>query len=133
MVEKTDQGQRQTTESLKIEVKILKRGMIDAPRLEWWLEDMDSEITPVLELLDERMKDIGINAGTGDVGVGAGITDIAVLEEKWEGQPNEVVTQIDRMDVFAGGSWFCLRMECVEFSEKHILVGQFQWFIDIVN
>ena len=24
-------------------------------------------------------------------------------------------------------------MECVDFAEKHILLGQFQWFIDIVS
>ena len=37
------------------------------------------------------------------------------------------------MDVFSGGRWLWSRMECVEFAENHIPVGQFQWFLDIVS
>ena len=37
------------------------------------------------------------------------------------------------MNVFSGGGWFWFYIECVEFTEKHIPVGQFQWFIDIVS
>ena len=37
------------------------------------------------------------------------------------------------MAVFAGGLWFRSRMECVDFAENHIPVGQFQWFLDIVS
>ena len=37
------------------------------------------------------------------------------------------------MDVFAGVRWFRSRIECVYFAEKHIPVGYFQWFLDIVS
>ena len=48
LVKKIDQGQRQPIETLKNEVEILKRGMIEAPHLDQWLEDMDAELTTVL-------------------------------------------------------------------------------------
>ena len=35
--------------------------------------------------------------------------------------------------MFAEGKWFRSQMECVEFAENHIPVGQFQWFLDIVS
>ena len=35
-----------------------------------------------------------------------------------EGQLNEVAASIDGMDLFTGGRWFQLRMECVEFLKK---------------
>ena len=94
---------------------------------------MYSEINPVLELLDKRMKHIETNVDTGGGGVGVGITDLAAFEENWEGQLNEFAARIDGMAVFAVEKWFRSRMECVYFSEKHTLVGQFQWFIDIVS
>ena len=50
--------------------------MIDAPSLERWSEDTDSVITLVLEILDEQMKHLEINASTVGEGVVAGITDI---------------------------------------------------------
>ena len=59
--------------------------------------------------------------------------EIAAFKDKWEGKLNEVADQIDGMYMFAGGRWFRLRMECVEFAEKHIPVGQFHWFIYIVS
>ena len=37
------------------------------------------------------------------------------------------------MDVFVGRRWFRSRMEGVDFSENHIPVGKFQWFLDIVS
>ena len=37
------------------------------------------------------------------------------------------------MSVFAGGRWSRLRMDCVEFAEKHIPAGQFHWFLYIVS
>ena len=52
LVKKIDQGQRQPIETLKNEVDILKRVMIDAPCLDHWSEEMDSELTQVLELLE---------------------------------------------------------------------------------
>ena len=70
------QGQRRPIEYLRSEVKIQKRGMIDAPSLERWSEDTDSVITLVLEILDEQMKHLEINASTVGEGVVAGITDI---------------------------------------------------------
>ena len=48
LVKNLDQGQRRLIESLKSEVKILKRGIIYSPHLEQWSEDMDLEITLVL-------------------------------------------------------------------------------------
>ena len=76
LIKKIDQGQRSTIESLKSEVKILKRGVIDAPHLERWSEYTDSAITLVLELLDEWMNHLEINANAGGGGVGIGITYI---------------------------------------------------------
>ena len=70
LVKKIDQGQRRPIETLKNEVDILKRVMIDAPYLEQWSEDMDSEQTPVLKLLGERMKHLDINTGIGGGVVG---------------------------------------------------------------
>ena len=64
------QGQGLLTETLNNEAESLKIGMIDAARLEKWLEDMDSALTPVLELLGERMKNMDSNADTGGGGVG---------------------------------------------------------------
>ena len=84
MVTNMDQGQRLPTGSVKSEVKILNIGMIDALCLEMWSEDMDSEITLVLELLDEQMNHIEINASIGGVGVGVWITDMEEFEDKWK-------------------------------------------------
>ena len=50
-----------------------------------------------------------------------------------EGQIIEVVACIDVVAVFTGGRWFWYQMEYVEFAEKHILEGQFQWFIYIIS
>ena len=133
LVRNMDQGQRRPIKSLKSEGKIFKRGMIGAPYLERWLEDMDSAMTSVLELLDEQMKHLDINAITGCGGVGVGITDMEALEDKCKLKLHKIAARIDRMAVFVGGSWFRLWIECVEFSEKYIPVGQFCWFIDIVS
>ena len=78
---------------------------------------MDPEITLVSELLDERRKHININASTGGGGVGVRITDLEAFKDKWKGQHNEFSSQIDGMDVFAGGGWFRSQMECVDFEE----------------
>ena len=94
---------------------------------------MESAINPVLELFDENMKHLEINARTGGGGVDEGITYLEASEDKWQEQLNEVADRIDGMAVFAGGRWFRLRIECVDFLENHIPVGQFQWFIDIVS
>ena len=56
LVKKIDQVHIWLFESFKNEVESLKRGMIYAPRLEQWSEDMNSLITPVLEILGGRMK-----------------------------------------------------------------------------
>ena len=71
MITKIDQGQRCPIKTLKNEVEILKRVIIDAPYLEQWSEDMDSALMPVLEMLVERMKNLDIHAGTvgGVVGI----------------------------------------------------------------
>ena len=79
------------------------------------------------------MKHLEVNAGTGGGGLGIGMSEISALEDKWEGKLNEVAAMIDGMAVFSGGKWFRSRMECVEFAEKHIPVGQFQWFLDIFS
>ena len=42
LVKKIYQGQIQLVKFLKSEVEILKKGMVDAPRLKHWSEDMDS-------------------------------------------------------------------------------------------
>ena len=65
LVKNMDQGHRWPIEYLKSEVKIMKIGMIDTPCLERWSEYMDSAITLVLQLLDEQMKHLEINSGTG--------------------------------------------------------------------
>ena len=44
----------------------MKIVIINAPILEQWSEYMDSVITPVIQLLGERMKHLEINAGTGE-------------------------------------------------------------------
>ena len=64
LVKKIDQRNRRPIESLKIEFKSLNRGMIEALHLKHWSEDIDSVITPVLELLGDRLKHIEINAVT---------------------------------------------------------------------
>ena len=64
LVNKMDQVQRQPIKSFKTEFESLKIGVIDAPRLERWSEDMDSAINLVFPLLDERMKHLEINYGT---------------------------------------------------------------------
>ena len=133
LVKKIDQGQRRPIENLKNEVESLKRVMIDAPHTEQCLEDMESAITPVLELLGERMKHLEINGGTVSGGVEIDMSEIAALEDKIKGQLNEVTARINGMTVFKGGRWFWSQMECVDFAEKHISVGQFQWFLDIVS
>ena len=74
-----------------------------------------------MELLDERIKHLEINSITGGGGVCAGITDPEAFEDKWKGQLNEVADQIYGMDVFVGGRWFSSQMECVDFSEKHVV------------
>ena len=100
------QGQRWPIENLQNEVEILKRGMIDDPRIDQWSEDMYSELTPVLEVLGKRMKHLDINTGTGVGGVGIWMSEIAALEDRWEGKLNEVAARNNGMDVFAGGRWF---------------------------
>ena len=64
---------------LKSDIKILNRGKIDAPHLGEWSEDMHLEITPVLELLGERVKHLEINTGTLGGGVGIWMSEIAAL------------------------------------------------------
>ena len=64
LVKTIDQVQRRPIETLKNKVQILTRGMIYAPCLEQWSEDMDLSLTPVLELLGERMKHLEINTVT---------------------------------------------------------------------
>ena len=58
--------------------------MIEAPRMEQWSEDMDSEITLVLEFLGERMKYLEINGRTGGQGVGVWISELSAIEDKRE-------------------------------------------------
>ena len=71
-----DQRKERPIESIKIEAKILKRGMIDAHSMGRWSEYTESAINPVLVLLDERMKRLDINASTVGGLVGVGITDM---------------------------------------------------------
>ena len=111
----------------------MKRVMIDAPRLDQWSEYMDSVLTPVLELMGERMEYMEIDSGTGGGVVWIEMSNIAALEAMWEGKLNEVTARIDGVAVLPGGRWFRSRMECVDFAENHIPVGQFQWFLDIVS
>ena len=58
--------------------------MIDALRIERWSENIDSAITLVLEVLNNRMKYLDINAGTGGGGFGVGMPDLAEFEDKWK-------------------------------------------------
>ena len=94
--------------------------MIEAPRMEQWSEDMDSEITLVLEFLGERMKYLEINGRTGGQGVGVWISELSAIEDKREWQWNEVAYWIDGMDMFARGRWLRLLMEYVDFAENNI-------------
>ena len=61
------------------------------------------------------------------------MSDIAALDDKWERKLNEVAARINRTAIFSGGWWFWSWIECVDFAEKHISVGYFQWFLDIVS
>ena len=88
LVKKIYQGQIRPIKNLKNEVEILKRVMIDDPRLEQWSEDIDSSLMPVLELLGERIKHLAINAVTGGRGVGIEMSEIMALDFTWEGQLN---------------------------------------------
>ena len=58
IVKKINQYQRRPMESLKKQVKSIGTVMLNITSLEQWSEDMDSDITPVLILLDGNMKDI---------------------------------------------------------------------------
>ena len=51
LVKNMDKEQIRPIKSFKSEFKRMKRGMIYAPRLERWSEDMESAIIPVLQLL----------------------------------------------------------------------------------
>ena len=133
MVKNMDQGKIKPIESLKSKVKSMKRGMINGPCLEWCLEDTESEITLVLKMFDERMNNLDMNSSTMSGVVGVGITDLESFEDMWEVQLSDIAARIDVMHVFVRGRWFQLQMECVDFAEKQIPVGQFQWFIDIVS
>ena len=82
LVKKKYQGQRRVIKTLTSEVKRLKIGIIDAPRLYQWSEDMDFALTPVLELLGKRMNILDINDITVGGGVGIGISEITALEDK---------------------------------------------------
>ena len=93
---------------------------------------MDSAITLVLGLLDEWLKHLEINAGTGGGVVRVGITYLEEFYNRWKGQQNKVAACIDGMDVFKKRRWLRLWMECVDFEVNHIPVGQFQLFKDIV-
>ena len=88
LVKKVYQVQRRPIETPKDEVEILNRGMIEYPCLNKWSEDMDSALTPVLELMGEHMKHLEINNGTVGWGVGIWMYEIAAPEDKWEGQQN---------------------------------------------
>ena len=69
--------------------------MIYSPRLEQWSEDMDSAITPLLELLGDQMEHLKINSST--------LGGVTEFEDKWEGKLNEVAARIEGMAVFSGG------------------------------
>ena len=77
--------------------------MIYSTRLEQWSEDMDSAITPLLELLGDQMKHLKINSSTGGGVMCVGIPKLAEFEDKWEGKLNEVAARIEGMAVFSGG------------------------------
>ena len=47
------------------------------------------------------------------------MSEISVLEDKWEGQLNEVVDIIYEVDVFSGGMWFQSQMEYVDCGKAH--------------
>ena len=53
--------------------------MLNTSSLEQWSEDMDSDITFFLMLLDESMKYIDINTGTVGVGHNSGTSAITEL------------------------------------------------------
>ena len=79
------------------------------------------------------MKHLEISAVTGGGGLGIEMSEIAALEDKWEGQLNKVPDIIDGIDVFTGGRCIRSLMEHVGFLERKIPVGQFQWFLYIVS
>ena len=76
---------------------------------------MDYTITPVLLILDKRMKHIELNTGAVGVGNTAETSEITALENKRERHLREFVDRIDGMDVFSGGISFTLHMEYVDF------------------
>ena len=57
----------------------IRRVMLNTSSLEQWSEDMDSDITFFLMLLDESMKYIDINTGTVGVGHNSGTSTITAL------------------------------------------------------
>ena len=105
--------------------------MINATRPDQWSEDMYLALMPVLGLLVYRMKHLDINNRTGVGGVDIGMSKISALEDNWEGKLNEVAASIDGVDFSARGRWSWSHMECADFAENHLPVGQFQWFLDI--
>ena len=62
------------------------------------------------------MKHLDINYSTGGEGVDVGITDMEAFKDKFKVQLNKVSDRIDGMVIFAGGRWFRLHMECVDFA-----------------
>ena len=78
------------------------------------------------------MKHMAINDSKVGVGVGIWMSELATLEDKWEGKLNEVAAQIDGMDVLQEGGGFG-RVWSVWTSHKAHTSGTFQWFLDIFS
>ena len=85
--------------------------MLNMTSIEKCSEDTDSAISPVLLLLDKRMKHLEINTGTVGVGHNVGTSENTTLENKWEGNMREVAVCINGMDIFSGGRWFRSQIE----------------------
>ena len=67
-------------ESLKNKVERIRTEILNTPRLEQLLEDMDSAITPVLLILYEKMNHLKLNTGSVGAGYNSGTSEIAALE-----------------------------------------------------
>ena len=83
MVKNIDQDQKLLMEYRKKEVESIIIVIINTPSLEQGSEDMDSVITPVLLLLDERMKHLEFPIGKEWLGHDTGGGKISALENKW--------------------------------------------------
>ena len=64
---------------------------------------------PGFLLLDDRMGCLELSAGAPGVIHTSGITDMSLIENKWEEELRNVAAHIYGMAIFSGGKWFMLQ------------------------